>query len=38
MFILSDAGTNLNGSIIVSDGGLCLAGRFAPGLGATPGS
>jgi peroxisomal 2,4-dienoyl-CoA reductase len=28
LFVLSDAGSNLNGSILVSDGGLCLAGRF----------
>ncbi len=28
LFILSDAGINLNGSILVSDGGLSLAGRL----------
>ena len=27
LFILSDAGINLNGSILVSDGGLSLAGN-----------
>ncbi len=31
LFVLSDAGTNLNGAILVSDGGLCLAGRFGMG-------
>jgi 2,4-dienoyl-CoA reductase [(3E)-enoyl-CoA-producing], peroxisomal len=31
LFVLSDAGINLNGAILVSDGGLCLAGRFAMG-------
>ena len=36
LFILSEAGTNLNGAIIVSDGGLCLTGRFAPGLETAP--
>ena len=30
VFILSEAGTHLNGAIIVSDGGLCLASRFVP--------
>ena len=30
LFILSEAGTNLNGAIVVSDGGLCLTGRFGP--------
>ena len=30
LFILSEAGTNLNGAIIVSDGGLCLSGRPRP--------
>ena len=29
LFVLSDAATNLNGAILVSDGGLCLAGRSA---------
>lgn len=28
LFVLSDAGTNLNGAIIVSDGGLSLVGNF----------
>jgi peroxisomal 2,4-dienoyl-CoA reductase len=28
LFVLSDAGSNLNGAIVVSDGGLCLTGRF----------
>lgn len=28
LFVLSDAGSNLNGAIIVSDGGLSLTGRF----------
>jgi peroxisomal 2,4-dienoyl-CoA reductase len=37
LFILSDAGINLNGAIMVSDGGLCLTNRFAPGLGMAPG-
>ena len=32
VFILSEAGRNLNGAIVVSDGGLCLTGRFTPGL------
>jgi 2,4-dienoyl-CoA reductase [(3E)-enoyl-CoA-producing], peroxisomal len=31
LFVLSDAGINLNGAILVSDGGLCLSGRFAMG-------
>jgi peroxisomal 2,4-dienoyl-CoA reductase len=30
LFVLSDAGSNLNGAIIVSDGGLSLTGRFGP--------
>ena len=29
LFILSEAGINLNGAIFVSDGGLCLTSRFA---------
>jgi peroxisomal 2,4-dienoyl-CoA reductase len=28
LFVLSDAGSNVNGAILVSDGGLCLTGRF----------
>jgi peroxisomal 2,4-dienoyl-CoA reductase len=28
LFVLSDAGIHLNGAILVSDGGLCLNGRF----------
>jgi 2,4-dienoyl-CoA reductase [(3E)-enoyl-CoA-producing], peroxisomal len=36
LFILSEAGTNLNGAIIVSDGGLCLTGRFAAGMATAP--
>jgi peroxisomal 2,4-dienoyl-CoA reductase len=31
LFMLSDAGIHLNGAIFVSDGGLCLTGRFSPG-------
>jgi peroxisomal 2,4-dienoyl-CoA reductase len=31
LFVLSDAGANLNGAILVSDGGLCLADRFGLG-------
>jgi 2,4-dienoyl-CoA reductase [(3E)-enoyl-CoA-producing], peroxisomal len=36
LFILSDAGKNLNGAIVVSDGGLCLTGRFMPGFETPP--
>ena len=32
LFVLSDAGVHLNGAILVSDGGLCLAGRTDVGL------
>lgn len=32
IFVLSDAGANVNGAILVCDGGLSLAGRFGPGL------
>ncbi len=32
LFVLSDAGANVNGAILVCDGGLSLAGRFLPGL------
>jgi NAD(P)-dependent dehydrogenase (short-subunit alcohol dehydrogenase family) len=38
LFILSDAGINLNGAIIVSDGGLSLTNRFAPRLDTAVGS
>jgi peroxisomal 2,4-dienoyl-CoA reductase len=34
LFLLSDAAANINGAVVVSDGGLCLAGSF--GLGLTP--
>jgi peroxisomal 2,4-dienoyl-CoA reductase len=38
LFILSDAGSNLNGAILVSDGGLCLSGRLGLGVdAASPG-
>jgi peroxisomal 2,4-dienoyl-CoA reductase len=30
VFVLSDAGVNLNGAILVCDGGLCLTGRVGP--------
>jgi peroxisomal 2,4-dienoyl-CoA reductase len=30
LFLLSDAARNLNGAIVVSDGGACLAGPFNP--------
>ena len=33
LFVLSDAGSNLNGVVIPSDGGLCLAGTFAHAFG-----
>lgn len=29
LFVLSEAGSNLNGAILVSDGGLSLSGRFS---------
>jgi peroxisomal 2,4-dienoyl-CoA reductase len=32
LFVMSDAGANLNGATLVCDGGLSLAGRFAPSL------
>ena len=32
LFVLSDAGSNLNGSILVSDGGLSLTSRFGVGV------
>jgi NAD(P)-dependent dehydrogenase (short-subunit alcohol dehydrogenase family) len=31
LFVLSEAGTNINGAILVSDGGLHLVGRFGAG-------
>jgi 2,4-dienoyl-CoA reductase [(3E)-enoyl-CoA-producing], peroxisomal len=31
LFVMSDAGANLNGAIFVSDGGLCLTSRFGIG-------
>jgi peroxisomal 2,4-dienoyl-CoA reductase len=31
LFVMSDAGANVNGAILVSDGGLCLTGRFGIG-------
>ena len=31
LFVLSDAGVNINGAILVSDGGLCLTGSFERG-------
>jgi 2,4-dienoyl-CoA reductase [(3E)-enoyl-CoA-producing], peroxisomal len=34
VFVLSDAGINLNGAILVSDGGLWLTGRFGVEAGA----
>jgi peroxisomal 2,4-dienoyl-CoA reductase len=34
LFVLSDAASNLNGSIIPSNGGLCLAGNYAHAFGA----
>jgi hypothetical protein len=30
--VLSDAGSNLNGAILVSDGGLCLGARLGLGV------
>jgi 2,4-dienoyl-CoA reductase [(3E)-enoyl-CoA-producing], peroxisomal len=32
VFVMSDAGANINGAILVSDGGLCLTSRFGIGL------
>jgi peroxisomal 2,4-dienoyl-CoA reductase len=29
LFLLSDAAANINGAIVVTDGGLCLTGNFA---------
>jgi peroxisomal 2,4-dienoyl-CoA reductase len=34
LFVLSDGGANLNGAILVSDGGLALTGNFVRGFGA----
>jgi peroxisomal 2,4-dienoyl-CoA reductase len=31
LFVLSEGGANVNGAILVCDGGLSLAGRFLPG-------
>ena len=31
IFLLSDAASNINGAIVVSDGGLALCGNFGPG-------
>ena len=31
LFVVSEAGTNINGAILVSDGGLHLVGRFGVG-------
>ncbi|HZW30913.1 MAG TPA: SDR family oxidoreductase [Isosphaeraceae bacterium] len=36
VFVLSDAGSNLNGAILVSDGGLCLTGRLGLGVEVGP--
>jgi peroxisomal 2,4-dienoyl-CoA reductase len=35
LFVLSDAGANINGAILVSDGGLCLTGGAGRGFDAT---
>ena len=35
LFVLSDAAANVNGAILVCDGGLSLAGRFEHGLAAS---
>jgi peroxisomal 2,4-dienoyl-CoA reductase len=35
LFVLSGAGVNLNGAILVSDGGLCLTGIFGRGYSQT---
>ena len=32
LFLLSDVAANLNGAIVVSDGGLCLTGNFGTAL------
>jgi peroxisomal 2,4-dienoyl-CoA reductase len=31
LFVMSDAGANINGAVLVSDGGLCLTSRFGMG-------
>jgi len=36
LFLLSDAAANVNGAVVVSDGGLCLIGSFGLGIEATP--
>ncbi len=36
LFVLSDAGSNINGAILVSDGGLCLTSRFGLDDAASP--
>jgi peroxisomal 2,4-dienoyl-CoA reductase len=38
LFVLSDAGANLNGAILVSDGGLSLVGSFGLGFAAVKNS
>jgi peroxisomal 2,4-dienoyl-CoA reductase len=35
LFLLSDAASNINGAVVVSDGGLCLTGSFGLGLPGT---
>jgi peroxisomal 2,4-dienoyl-CoA reductase len=37
LFLLSDAAANIQGAIVVTDGGLCLTGSFGLLLGAAPG-
>jgi peroxisomal 2,4-dienoyl-CoA reductase len=36
VFLLSDAAANINGAVVVSDGGLALTGSFGLGLPAAP--
>jgi peroxisomal 2,4-dienoyl-CoA reductase len=38
LFLLSDAAANINGAIVVSDGGLCLSGNFELAFGVAGGS
>jgi peroxisomal 2,4-dienoyl-CoA reductase len=38
LFLLSDAAANINGAIVVTDGGLCLTGNFARDFGAGGGA